>query len=80
MLSGLLCHGIWKDALSVKSEKLTSVLQSLVPFQLNAKAPSTIYKYRLEWQKWKKWELHNLGESHFPRSTFIHLASFEGSI
>ena len=49
---------------------LSDMIPGLIDLQLDAKAPSTVLKYKSGWLRWRKWALSKTGVSVIPRKPF----------
>ena len=59
-LSDVLSSGIWLKAASL-SDSLNDMVPGLIDLQLDAKAPSTVLKYKSGWLRWREWALSKFG-------------------
>ena len=59
-LSDVLSSGIWLKAASL-SDSLSDMVPGLIDLQLDAKAPSTVLKYKSGWLRWREWALSKFG-------------------
>ena len=66
LLSDVLSSGIWLDAASLSDSSLNDMVPGLIDLQLDAKAPSTVLKYKSGWLRWRAWALSKIGVSVIP--------------
>ena len=64
-LSHVLSSGIWLEAASL-SDSSSDMVPDLIDVQLDAKAPSTVLKYKSGWLRWRKWALSKIGVPVIP--------------
>ena len=53
----MLSSGIWLEAASLSDSSLSDMVPGLIDLQLDAKAPSTVLKYKSGWLRWREWAL-----------------------
>ena len=70
----MLSSGIWLEAASL-SDSLSDMVPGLTDLQLNAKAPSTVLKYKSGWLRWREWALSKFGVPVIPAKP-LHIALF----
>jgi len=73
-LSDVLSSGIWLEAASL-SDSLSEMVPGLIDLQLDAKAPSTVLKYKSGWLQWREWALSKFGVPVIPAKP-LHIALF----
>ena len=56
-LSDVLSSGIWLQATSLSDSSLSVMVTGLIDLQLDAKAPSTVQKYKSGWLRCREWAL-----------------------
>ena len=71
----MLSSGIWLEAASLSDSSLSDMVQGLINLQLDAKAPSTVLKYKSGWLRWRKWALSKIGVPVIPVKP-LHIALF----
>ena len=59
-LSDVPSSGIWIKGASW-SDSLSDMVPGLIDLQLDAKAPSTVLKYKSGWLRWREWALSKFG-------------------
>ena len=57
----MLSSGIWLEAASLSDSSLSDMVPGLIDLQLDAKAPSTVLKYKSGWLRWREWALSKIG-------------------
>ena len=70
----MLSSGIWLEAASL-SDSLSGIVPGLIDLQLDAKAPSTVLKYKSGWLRWREWALSKFGVPVIPAKP-LHIALF----
>ena len=70
----MLSSGIWLEAASL-SDSLSEMVPGLIDLQLDAKAPSTVLKYKSGWLQWREWALSKFGVPVIPAKP-LHIALF----
>ena len=70
----MLSSGIWLEAASL-SDSLSDIVPGLIDLQLDAKAPSTVLKYKSGWLRWREWALSKFGVPVIPAKP-LHIALF----
>ena len=70
----MLSSGIWLEAASL-SDSLSDIVPGLIDLQLDAKAPSTVVKYKSGWLQWREWALSKFGVPVIP-AKHLHIALF----
>ncbi|PFX31643.1 hypothetical protein AWC38_SpisGene3542 [Stylophora pistillata] len=73
--SDVLSSGIWLEAASLSDSSLSEMVPGLIDLQLDAKAPSTVLKYKSGWLRWRRWALSKLGVLVVPTKP-LHIALF----
>ena len=68
-------RGLWHSFNSRVDPSLRPLLPQLVNLQLNARADSTVRKYRASWLKWRSWATSKLAVPVIPAQA-IHVALF----
>jgi len=71
-LSDVPSSGIWLEAASL-SDSLSDMVPGLIALQLDAKAPSTVLKYKSGWLRWREWALSKFGVPVIPAKP-LHIA------
>ena len=71
----MLSSGIWLEAASLTDSSLSDMIPGLIDLQLDAKAPSTVLKYKSGWLRWREWALSKIGVSVIPGKP-LHIALF----
>ena len=71
----MLSSGIWLEAASLSDSSLSDMVPSLIDLQLDAKAPSTVLKYKSGWLRWREWALSKIGVPVIPAKP-LHIALF----
>ena len=74
-LSDVLSSGIWLEAASLSDSSLSDMVPGLINLQLDAKAPSTVLKYKSGWLRWREWALSKIGVPVIPAKP-LHIALF----
>ena len=74
-LSLVLISGIWLEAASLSDSSLSDMVPGLIDLQLDAKAPSTVLKYKSGWLRWREWALSKIGVPVIPAKP-LHIALF----
>ena len=74
-LSDVLSSGIWLEAASLSDSSLSDMVPGLIDLQLDAKAPSTVLKYKSGWLRWREWALSKIGVPVIPAKP-LHIALF----
>ena len=74
-LSDELSSGIWLEAASLSDSSLSDMVPGLIDLQLDAKAPSTVLKYKSGWLRWREWALSKIGVPVIPAKP-LHIALF----
>ena len=72
ILADVLSSGIWLKAASL-SDSLSDMVPGLIDLQLDAKAPSTVLKYKSGWLRWREWALSKFGVPVIPAKP-LHIA------
>ncbi|CAH3044907.1 unnamed protein product, partial [Porites lobata] len=67
--------GIWLEAASLSDSSLSDMVPGLINLQLDAKAPSTVLKYKSGWLRWREWALSKIGVPVIPAKP-LHIALF----
>ena len=57
------------------SDSLSDIVPGLIDLQLDAKAPSTVLKYKSGWLRWREWALSKFGVPVIPAKP-LHIALF----
>ena len=71
----MLSSGIWLEAASLSDSSLSDMVPGLIDLQLDAKAPSTVLKYKSGWLRWREWALSKFGVPVIPAKP-LHIALF----
>ena len=71
----MLSSGIWLEAASLSDSSLSDMVPGLTDLQLDAKAPSTVLKYKSGWLRWREWALSKFGVPLIPAKP-LHIALF----
>ncbi|CAH3176023.1 unnamed protein product [Porites lobata] len=71
----VLSSGIWLEAASLSDSSLSDMVPGLINLQLDAKAPSTVLKYKSGWLRWREWALSKIGVPVIPAKP-LHIALF----
>ena len=71
----MLSSGIWLEAVSLSDSSLSDVVLGLIDLQLDAKAPSTVLKYKSGWLWWREWALSKFGVPVIPAKP-LHITLF----
>ena len=71
----MLTSGIWLEAASLSDSSLSDMAPGLIDLQLDAKAPSTVLKYKSGWLRCRKWALSKIGVPVIPVKP-LHIALF----
>ena len=74
-LSDVLSSGIWLEAASLTDFSLSVMIPGLIDLQLDARAPSTVLKYKSGWLRWREWVLSKIGVPVIPGKP-LHIALF----
>ena len=75
----MLSSGIWLEAASLSYSSLRDMVPGLIDLQLDAKAPSTVQKYKSGWLRWREWALLKIGVPVIPAKP-LHIALFISEI
>ena len=76
-LSDVLSSGIWLEAASLSESSLSDMVPGLIDLQLDAKAPSTVLKYKSGWLRWRECALSKIGQcSRYSWKTFAYRELF----
>ena len=73
--SDVLRSGIWLEAASLSDSSLSDMIPGLIDLQLEARAPSTVLKYKSGWLRWREWALSKIGVPVIPGKP-LHIALF----
>ena len=71
----LLFYFIWREANSLVDPSLRRLVPNLLHLQLESRAPSTVQKYRSDWQRWRQWAASKIGVQVIPAKP-LHVALF----
>ena len=71
----MLISGIWLEVASLSDSSLSDMVPGRIDLQLDAKAPSTVLKYKSGWLWWRKWALSKIGVPVIPVKP-LHIALF----
>ena len=74
-LSDALRSQIWLEAASLSDSSLSDMIPGLIDLQLEARAPSTVLKYKSGWLRWREWALSKIGVPVIPGKP-LHIALF----
>ena len=74
-LSDVLSSGIWLEAASLSDSSLSDMVPGLIDLQLDARAPSTVLKYKSGWLRWREWARSKFGVPVIPAKP-LHIALF----
>ena len=74
-LSDVLSSWIWLEAASLTDSSLSDMIPGLIDLQLDAKARSTVLKYKSGWLRWREWALSKIGVPVIPGKP-LHIALF----
>ena len=67
--------GIWLEAASLSASFLSDMVPGLIDLHLDAKAPSTVLKYKSGWLRWREWALSKFGVPVIPAKP-LHITLF----
>ena len=71
----MLSSGIWLKAASLSDSSLSGMVPGLIDLQLDAKAPSTVMKYKSGWLRWREWAMSKIDVPVIPAKP-LHIALF----
>ena len=63
----------------MSDSSLNDMVPGLIDLQLDAKAPSTVLKYKSGWLRWREWALSKIGVLVIPAKP-LHIALFISEI
>ena len=69
----MLSSGIWLEAASLSDSSLSDMVPGLIDLQLDARAPSTVLKYKSGWLQWREWARSKFGVPVIPAKP-LHIA------
>ena len=71
----MLSSGIWLQAAPLPDSSLSDMVPGFIDLQLDAKAPSTVLKYKSGWLRWRECALSKFGVPVIPAKP-LHIALF----